>query len=134
MDTWQQYMNGGATPAFEYYVIQALYETGLRKAAARLLWPVMRSYAKGTFNAGIGLPGLPQRNPVGSAFYLWNGSYGAGEGYLPEDWDVVEALFTGDYGIGFNRTGYYFENWSPLKGKKIKLGLPFMGKVIKFVR
>lgn len=132
-DTWQVYMNGGATPAFEYYVIQALYQTGQYQAAERLLWPLMQSYEKGTFNAGIQLPGQPQRNPVGSAFYLWNGSHGAGEGYLPEDWDAVEALFTGHYGIGFDKRGYYFEPWSPLKGRTIKLDLPYMGKLIPYV-
>ncbi|MGH8023793.1 MAG: hypothetical protein ACRED1_09445, partial [Limisphaerales bacterium] len=42
MDTWQVYMNGGATPAFEYYVIQALYQTGQYAAAERLLWPLMQ--------------------------------------------------------------------------------------------
>ena len=47
MDTWQIYMNGGATPAFEYYFIQALYQTGQSKAAERLLWPLMKSYEKG---------------------------------------------------------------------------------------
>lgn len=132
-DTWQVYMNGGATPAFEYYVIQALYQTGQYQAAERLLWPLMQSYEKGTFNAGIELPGLQQRNPVGSAFYRWNGSHGAGEGYLPEDWDGVEALFTGHYGIGFDKYGYYLEPWSPLKGQRIKLDLPYMGKLVPYV-
>ena len=128
MDTWQVYMNGGATPALEYYVIQALYQTGQYDAAERLLWPLMGSYERGTFNAGIQLPGKKQRNPVGSAFYEWDGSRGRGEGYLPEDWDGVEALFTGHYGIGFNKDGYYLEPWSPLKGQKIELNLPYMGK------
>lgn len=133
MDTWQVYMNGGATPALEYYVIQALYQTGQYDAAERLLWPLMGSYEKGTFNTGIELPGKKQRNPVGSAFYQWDGSRGRGEGYLPEDWDGVEALFTGHYGIGFNKDGYYLEPWSPLKGQKIRLDLPYMGKNVPYV-
>lgn len=133
MDTWQVYMNGGATPALEYYVIQALYQNGQYQAAEHLLWPLMQSYEKGTFNAGIELPGLKQRNPVGSAFYVWDGSRGRGEGYLPEDWDGVEALFTGHYGIGFDKNGYYLEPWSPLRGLKIRLDLPYMGKIIEYV-
>jgi len=128
MDTWQVYMNGGATPALEYYVIQALYQTGQYDEAERLLWPLIESYEKGTFNAGIELPKQKQRNPVGSAFYTWDGSRGRGEGYLPEDWDGVEALFTGHYGIGFDENGYYLEPWSPLKGQKVSLNLPYMGK------
>jgi hypothetical protein len=132
-DTWQVYMNGGATPAFEHYVIQALYETGQSEAAERLLWPLMGSFEKGTFNAGIQLPGQKQRNPVGSAFYTWDGSRGRGEGYLPEDWSGVGALFTGHYGIGFDEGGYYLEPWSPLKGQKVKLDLPYMGKNVPYV-
>jgi hypothetical protein len=133
MDTWQVYMNGGATPALEYYVIQALYHAGQYDAAERLLWPLMESYEKGTFNAGIQLPKQKQRNPVGSAFYVWDGSRGRGEGYLPEDWDGVEALFTGHYGIGFDKDGYYLEPWSPLKGQRVKLDLPYMGKNVEYV-
>ena len=133
MDTWQVYMNGGATPALEYYVIQALYQTGQYAEAERLLWPLMGSYEKGTFNAGIQLPGQKQRNPVGSAFFRWDGSRGAGEGYLPEDWDGVEALFTGHYGIGFDEDGYYLESWSPIKGQAIKFDLPYMGKEVHHV-
>ncbi len=68
-DTWQVYMNGGATSPYEYYFIQALYQNGMNDDAERLLWPLMQSYEKGTFNAGIELPGQRQRNPVGSAFY-----------------------------------------------------------------
>ena len=133
MDTWQVYMNGGATPALEYYFIQALYQTGQYDAAERLLWPLMGSFEKGTFNAGIQLPHQKQRNPVGSAFYEWDGSRGRGEGYLPENWDGVEALFTGHFGIGFDKDGYYLEPWSPLKGQTVKLDLPYMGKNVPFV-
>jgi hypothetical protein len=129
-DTWQVYMNGGATPPYEYYFIQALYQTGLVDDAERLLWPLMQSYEKGTFNAGIELPGQKQRNPVGSAFYVWDGSRGRGEGYLPEDWQGVDALFTGHFGIGFDERGYFLEPWSPLKGQKIPLELPYMGKSV----
>jgi hypothetical protein len=130
-DTWQVYMNGGATPALEYYMIQALYQTGQYDDAERLLWPLIGSFEKGTFNAGIELPKQKQRNPIGSAFYAWDGSRGRGEGYLPEDWDGLEALFTGHYGIGFDKDGYYLEPWSPLKEQKIKLGLPYMGRNVR---
>lgn len=133
MDSWQVYMNGGATPAFENYFIQALYQTGQTKDAERLLWALMGSYEKGTFNAGVQLPGETQRNPVGSAFYTWDGSRGRGEGYLPEDWTGIEALFIGHYGIGFDKDGYFLEPWSPLKGKRVKLDMPYMGKNVPYV-
>jgi hypothetical protein len=133
MDTWQVYMNGGATPPYEYYFIEALYQTGLKKDAERLLWPLMQSYENGTFNAGIELPGQRQRNPSGSAFYVWDGSRGRGEGYLPENWQGLNALFTGHFGIGFNARGYFLEPWSPLKGQKVKLGMPYMGKTVPYI-
>jgi hypothetical protein len=132
-DTWQVYMNGGATPPYEYYFIQALYQSGMREDAERLLWPLMGSYEKGTFNAGIELPGEKQRNPVGSAFYEWDGSRGRGEGYLPEDWQGLDALFTGHFGIGFDEHGYFLEPWSPLKGQRIRLEMPYMGRVVPHV-
>jgi hypothetical protein len=131
-DTWQIYMNGGVNPAMEYYMIQALYQTGQYDAAERLLWPLMESFENGTFNAGIQLPKQKQRNPVGSAFYQWDGSRARGEGYLPENWDGLEALFTGHYGIGFDKDGYYLEPWSPLKGQRVKLDLPYMGKNVPY--
>jgi Bacterial alpha-L-rhamnosidase 6 hairpin glycosidase domain len=134
-DTWQVYMNGGATPPYEYYFIQALYQDGLVDDAERLLWPLMQSYEKGTFNAGIELPEQKQRNAVGSAFFVWDGSRGRGEGYLPEDWQGVGALFTGHFGIGFDERGYFFEPWSPLKEQKIRLEMPYMGKTVpRFIR
>ena len=132
-DSWQVYMNGGATSPYEYYFIQSLYEAGLKDDAERLLWPLMQSYDKGTFNAGIELPGQKQRNPVGSAFYAWDGSRGRGEGYLPEDWQGLDALFTGHFGIGFDERGYFLEPWSPLKGKRFTLDMPYMGKSVSRV-
>jgi hypothetical protein len=133
MDTWQIYMNGGATSPYEYYFIQALYQNGMHDDAERLLWALMDSYNKGTFNAGIELPGVKQRNPVGSAFYTWDGSRGRGEGYLPEDWQGLDALFTGHFGLGFDERGYFLEPWSPLKGQTIRLDMPYMGKAIPTV-
>lgn len=132
-DSWQVYMNGGATSPYEYYFIQALYQNGMKDDAERLLWPLMQSYEKGTFNAGIELPGQKQRNPVGSAFYEWDGSRGRGEGYLPEDWQGLDALFTGHFGIGFDEHGYFLEPWSPLKGQRIKLEMPYTGRVIPYL-
>ena len=133
MDTWQIYMNGGATPPYEAYFIQALYQAGMTQDAERLLWPLMQSYENGTFNAGIDLPAQKQRNPVGSAFYQWDGSRGRGEGYLPEDWQGLDALFTGHFGIGFDKDGYFYEPWSPLKGQRVELNMTYMGKTVPYV-
>ncbi len=133
-DTWQQYMNGGACPTFAYYVIQSFYKLGRRHDAEKLLWPLVGSFEKGTFNAGVQASAKwPRRNPISSAFYLWNGSQASGEGYLPEDWQAMTAIFTGHYGIRLDDDGYSLEPWSPLKGRKIKFGLPFMGKIVETI-
>ncbi len=132
-NTWQQYMNGGACPTFVYYVIQSFYKLGRRHDAEKLLWPLVGSFEKGTFNAGVQVGKWLRRNPVGSAFYVWNGSQASGEGYLPEDWQAMAAIFTGHYGIRLDDHGYALESWSPLKGKKVKLGLPFMGTIVETV-
>lgn len=132
-DTWQQYMNGSACPVFVYYVIQSFYKLGRRDDAEKLLWPLVESFGGGTFNAGVQVPKYPQRNPIGSAFYLWNGSHASGEGYLPENWQAMAAIFTGHYGIRLDDHGYRLEPWSPLKGRKIELGLPFMGSIVETV-
>ena len=71
---------------------------------------------------------------MGSAFYVWDGSRGRGEGYLPEDWQGLDALYTGQFGIGLDAKGYFLEPWSPLlKGQRVKLGLPYMGTIVPYV-
>lgn len=133
-NTWQHYMNGGACPTFVYYVIQSLYKLGRRHDAEKIFWPLVASFEKGTFNAGVQASAQwPRRNPVGSAFYVWSGAYAMGEGYLPENWQAMTAVFTGHYGIRLDDQGYHLESWSPLKGKTVKLGLPFMGQTVETI-
>ncbi len=126
---WQGYMNGSITPPYANYVITALYKTGRREQAEELLWPQIASFDKGTFNAGTGVPFRHWRNPVGSAFYTWDGKFGDGEGYLPENWHAYAGIFAGHYGIRFDDRGYGIEPWSPLKGQRVRCGLPVMGKI-----
>ena len=126
---WQGYMNGSITPPYSNYFIMALYKHGFREIAEQLLWAQVGSFDKGTFNSGVRIPHLPVRNPVGSAFYKWDGSMANGEGYLPENWHAYVGIFAGHYGIRFDENGYSLEKGSPLKGKKISCGLPVMGKI-----
>ena len=123
---WEGYMNGSITPPYSNYVIIALYKLGRREQAEELLWPQIASFDKGTFNAGVG---LQRRNPVGSAFYYWNGMRANGVGYLPENWHAYAGIFAGHYGIHFDKNGYSLEPWSPLKGKKLPCNMPVMGKI-----
>jgi hypothetical protein len=128
---WQGYMNGSITPPYSNYVIMALYKMGRREEAEALLWPQVASFDKGTFNAGVGIPDMPQRNPIGSAFYNWAGTATVGEGYLPENWHAYAGIFAGHYGIRFDQNGYSLEPWSPLKGKTLPCNMPVMGKIQK---
>jgi len=125
---WQGYMNGSITSPYSKYFIMALYGHGFRDEAERMLWAQVESFDKGTFNAGVGVPNLPVRNPVGSAFYTWDGAHAIGIGYLPENWHAYAGIFAGHYGIRFDKNGYSLESWSCLKGKKLPCGKPVMGK------
>jgi len=126
---WESYMNGSITPPYSNYVIMALYKMGRYKEAEQLLWPQIASFDKGTFNAGVGIPYMRQRNPIGSAFYNWAGTASTGEGYLPENWHAYAGIFAGHYGIRFDKNGYSLEPWSPLKGKTLPCNMPVMGKI-----
>ena len=126
---WQGYMNGSITPPYSNYVIMALYKMGRREQAEELLWPQIASFDRGTFNSGVRIPYMQTRNPVGSAFYYWDGSRANGEGYLPENWHAYAGIFAGHFGIRFGAEGYSLEPWSPLKGKRVPCGLPVMGKI-----
>jgi len=131
---WQGYMNGSITPPYANYVIMALYKMGRREQAEELLWPQIASFDKGTFNAGVCFISTGRRrNPVGSAFYTWDGKHGDGEGYLPENWHAYAGIFAGHYGIRFDKNGYSLEPWSPLKGQRVCCGLPVMGKIQEFM-
>lgn len=128
---WESYMNGSITPPYSNYVIMALYKMGRYKEAEQLLWPQVTSFDKGTFNSGVRIPYQQTRNPIGSAFYTWDGSSAHGEGYLPENWHTYQGIFAGHYGIRFDKNGYSLESWSPLKGKRLPCNMPVMGKIQK---
>ena len=70
----------------------ALRVTATTPTSISLSWNA--SFDKGTFNSGIGILG-PRRNPVGSAFYYWDGTKSNGIGYLPENWHAYAGIFAG---------------------------------------
>jgi len=126
-DRFQQYLNGGASPCFAYWYIQALYQRGRRAAADAILWPMVRSFDAMLFNGGVG---LGQRHPDRQEWHRWDGRKSGGEGFLTDSYLTLNAIYTGHYGITFGPRGYEVAPWSPLKGKRVPVGLEYMGKVV----
>jgi hypothetical protein len=117
-DTWQVFEHGGATACFASYYIQALYKLGRRAEADRILWPMMKAYGEGRYQNGVG---------KGGEWTRWDGTPSGYEGMLADAYSTQTVLFTGYYGIGFGPQGFYLEPWSPLKGKRVPLGLHYSG-------
>ena len=125
---FKEYLNGGASPCFSYFYIQALYQTGRRAEADRILWPIIASFDAGLFNGGYGL-GRGDTNH--QEWHTWDGLRCGGEGFLPDSYHVLNALYHGYYGITFGPEGYRLAAWSLLKGQSLKTGLTFMGSEAK---
>jgi hypothetical protein len=124
-DTFGIFENGGATACHAYFYIEALYRTGRRAEADRILWPVMKTFAMGGFNNGCGR---------GGEWKSWDGCPTGYEGLLADAYTTQLALIRGYYGIGFGLDGFRLEPWSPLKGQRVKLGLKHMGKIVEAIR
>ena len=128
-DSYGVFENGGATAAMAYFYIQALYQLGRRQEADRILWPMMETYAAGGFQNGIE-PGWE----IGGEWRHWNGTPSGYEGFLADCYYTQLALVTGYYGIGVGPEGFRVEPWSPLKGKVVRLGLRYMGRIVEEIR
>ena len=122
---FKEYLNGGASPCFSYFYIQALYQTGRRAEADHILWPMIASFDGGLFNGGYGL-GRGDTNR--QEWHNWDGQRCGGEGFLPDTYHVLNTLYHGCYGITLGPDGYRLAPWSPLKGRTLNTGLTFMGR------
>jgi hypothetical protein len=125
---FQEYLNGGASPCFSYFYIQALYQTGRRSEADRILWAMISSFDAMLFNGGVG---LGQGDPNRQEWHRWNGQRCGGEGFLTDSYHVLGALYQGHFGITFGPRGYELTPRSPWKGRRVPLGLEFMGKTVE---
>jgi hypothetical protein len=123
-DAYGVFENGGATACYAYFYVQALYRMGRRAEAEQILWPMLESFAKGSFQNGIG---------HGGEWTRWDGRPSGYEGFLADSYYAQIALFTGHYGIDLGPEGFRLERWSPLRGKKVPLGLKYMGKVVEAI-
>ena len=70
-DGFHIYENGGATAAFAFYTIAALYKLGRLKDGDRILFPMLESYKSGGFDG---------RGPNGRT-YVWQKWDGTPRGY-----------------------------------------------------
>lgn len=131
------YLNGGVTPCFSYHYLQALYRLNRRAEADAILMPMLRQFDQGRFNGGAECRRTPSIDPatgkdaiIGREWSDWEGTPQTGEGFLPDSYHVLGALWTGYCGIHFGPDGYQLTPWSPLKGTKVPLGLTYMGKAV----
>lgn len=135
---FQEYLNGGATPAWSNFYIQALYQMGRRTEADAIFWPLVDSYGKGRFNGGRAyLRDGAESDPCKadkSEWWYWDGRPHRAEGYLVDMYHPFTVLWTGYYGLQLTRDGYQKAPWSPLQGSRTTLGLQFMGRTAEDVK
>jgi hypothetical protein len=76
-DGFQIYENGGATAAFSYYTLAALYKLGRPQDGDRILFPMLQSYKTGGFQG---------RGPNGRTYdwQTWDGTPKGYEGFLTD--------------------------------------------------
>jgi len=130
-DGFGDFANGGTGALLAYWYIQALYQLGRREEADRILWPMMKRYAAGDYQNREKPTSASGGYGTGLEFMHWNGTPSGYEGFLADSYFAQMALFTGYYGIGLHPEGFRLEPWSPLAGKRVKLGLKYMGDVVE---
>ena len=84
-DTFQIYENGGATAAFTYFTLKALYKLGRREDARKILYPMLRSFALGDFQ------GLC-RDGMSKDWKSWTGKCWGYEGFLADGYLALLAV------------------------------------------
>lgn len=84
-DGFQIYENGGATAAFAYYTIAALYKLGRIQDGDRILFPMLKSYKSGSFEG---------RGPNGRTYdwQMWDGTPRGYEGFLADCFMALAAV------------------------------------------
>lgn len=84
-DTFQIYENGGATAAFTYFTIKALYKLGRREDARKILYPMLKSFALGNFQG-------PCRDGMSKDWKSWTGKCWGYEGFLVDGYLALLAV------------------------------------------
>jgi hypothetical protein len=84
-DGFEHYENGGATAAFAFFTLAALYDLGRKAEADEILFPMLESYGKCSF-AGTNAKGYS------ADWKQWDGTFGGYEGYLADDYYALLAV------------------------------------------
>ncbi len=84
-DGFQNYENGGATGAFAFFTLAALYDLGRREEADQILLPMLEAY---------GNCGFEGKNAAGTSpdWRRWDGTWKGYEGYLTDDYYALLAV------------------------------------------
>jgi hypothetical protein len=86
-DGFQIYQNGGATAAFAYFTLQALYQLGRHEEADALLFPLLRGFEDGLFQ-GSGA------NGKSFDWRAWDGTPHGYEGLLVDGYLALLAVLS----------------------------------------
>ncbi len=120
-DAFQQYENGGASGNLAYFYIQALYKLGRRDEADRILFPMLESYDRGSFQDGVG---------SGVDWKTWDGKACGYEGMLADTYYPLLAVLTGYLGIEHDLKGVHLRSDSPLLGKNVDWTIRHLGQLV----
>jgi hypothetical protein len=84
-DGFQIYENGGATAAYAYYTVAALYKLGRVQDGDRILFPMLKSFATGGFEG---------RGPNGRTYdwKAWDGTPNGYEGFLSDNFMMLATV------------------------------------------
>jgi hypothetical protein len=86
-DGFQIYQNGGATAAFAYFTLQALYQLGRHEEADAILFPMLRGFENGVFQ-GFGA------NGKSFDWRAWDGTPHGYEGLLVDGYQALLAVLS----------------------------------------
>ncbi|HUY82400.1 MAG TPA: twin-arginine translocation signal domain-containing protein [Acidobacteriaceae bacterium] len=84
-DGFQNYENGGATGAYAYFTLAALYDLGRKEEADRIFFPMLKGYGACGFE-GRGANGMS------NDWRRWDGTPMGYEGYLTDDYYAMMAV------------------------------------------
>jgi glycogen debranching enzyme len=85
-DGFQFYENGGATACHAYWTIKALYKLGRKEEARRIFFPMLKSFADGSFQGVCA-------NGYSKDWKDWSGGCWGYEGFLSDGYLTLLAVF-----------------------------------------